>query len=245
VLFILRSIFGSKVGWSGLFLVLLKPLWNLFTAWQAVDFASSHIAPLFDFLDSFWGPFVLMLLGFLLIGKAVYDRWPETQGASTSESTNASISQPTSEGQQASTPGSKHMKTENKWLRKWFKRTSSKDRSRAQETSVDLKQHNDRVALKVLLTEAEEEGRQLCQNDPGFQEAQQWVTRTYNLINAATVGGIADYFLSDEGLEPPDDSLSDPQQTIQLRIRRIVEIKGHVDSLTLRHTFNRWHWMDN
>jgi hypothetical protein len=43
------------------------------------------MTPLFDFLNGFWGPFAIIALGFLLMGKAIYDRWPDPQTETASE----------------------------------------------------------------------------------------------------------------------------------------------------------------
>src|SRR5215210_7121396 len=98
------SLFKTKTGASGLFLVLLKPLWNILSVWQSVDFLPSRMMPLWDFLNGFWGPFALMAVGFLLIGKAVYDRWPETQESDSQGLGKAPTNQPTPESQQPPTP---------------------------------------------------------------------------------------------------------------------------------------------
>lgn len=109
---------------------------------------------------------------------------------------------------------------------------------------LNLKQSNNRVALKVLLTDAEKEARELCQNDPSLEEVQQWMTYTYNLLDAALIGA-ARHFLNDEGLHIPDENLSYPQRELQLRIRRLVEIRDQVDSVAILHDFNARDWMDN
>lgn len=46
-----------------------------------------------DFLNSIWGSLVLLVLGFLFMGKVVYDRWPEPQESEPRGVTGASTSQ--------------------------------------------------------------------------------------------------------------------------------------------------------
>ena|SRR5829696_6017255 len=54
-------------------------------------------------------------------------------------------------------------------------------------------------ALKELLGTAGQEGHQLYAGSPSIEEARRWVTRTFNLIEAALGSGEAQLFLSDAG----------------------------------------------
>jgi hypothetical protein len=243
--FILRAVFGSKTGRAGIVALLVKILVQILSIWQAVDFLPSHIESLLEFLNSLWGTLVLIGLGFLLIGKAVYDRWPEPQHLGSQESSRAPTSEPTPESQQPPASENKQPKTQSKQRQKWFRRTTPSS-SRPQETSLDLTEHNNFVALKVLLRDAEQNGRQLCQNDPSFDEAQQWVTRTHNLLDAALGFRISAYFLNDEGIESYNvGNRSDSQQWLHRRIARLSVIRNHIDSYTLQPGFKRQDWMDN
>ena len=78
VRFIFQAIFTSKAGWSGILTLLFNILWKTLEIWQVADFLPSRMTPLGDFLNSLEGTLVLVGLGFLLVGKAVYDRWPES-----------------------------------------------------------------------------------------------------------------------------------------------------------------------
>jgi len=95
ILRFILSVLKTKMGAGGFLLALLKPLWNAFAAWQGVDFLSGRMTPIFDFLNGVWGPYALMVIGFSLMAKAVYDRLPETQdrGTPTSHSAAADSSQ--------------------------------------------------------------------------------------------------------------------------------------------------------
>ena len=168
---------------------------------------SWQITSLLNLLGSGWLPVVgLFLFSLLLFGLwlgpdrlEAWIRWTSTQQARQSERA------PTAEQSERPHPTeNKQRKTQNKQSRKWLKPKSSRGRTRKQQMSVDLnlKESNNRFAVKVLLTEAEKEGRELCENDPGLEEAQQWVTYTYNLMDAALIGA-ARHFLNDEGLQPP------------------------------------------
>lgn len=97
--FILRAIFRSKTGWAGIVALLVKILVQVLSIWQTVDFLPSHIEPLLEFLNSLWGTLALIGLGFFLMGKAVYDRWPEPPHLGSQEPTESPTSQPTREKQ--------------------------------------------------------------------------------------------------------------------------------------------------
>jgi hypothetical protein len=72
-----QAIFTFKAGWS-VILTLFNILWKALEFWQVADFLPSRMTPLGDFLNSLESTLVLVGLGFLLVGKAVYDRWPES-----------------------------------------------------------------------------------------------------------------------------------------------------------------------
>ncbi len=79
VRFVLRAIFISWWGRIGFIAVVLDILWKALSAWQTMDFLlQDRMMPLADILNSLWGTVVVVIIGFLLMVKAVHDRWPES-----------------------------------------------------------------------------------------------------------------------------------------------------------------------
>ena len=101
MVFILRSIFGSKAGWTGAGLILFQVVWRVLDIWQIADFLPRRMTPLADFLNSLLGVLTLVGLGFLFMYRAVSVRWAQSQqsaaqdrGTSTSHSATPDLLQP-------------------------------------------------------------------------------------------------------------------------------------------------------
>jgi len=75
----LRAIFTSKQGLGGLFVALFGAVWWFLGLWQAFDFLQNNKPVLANLLDSFWGPLLVMVLGFVILYRAVSARWPASQ----------------------------------------------------------------------------------------------------------------------------------------------------------------------
>jgi hypothetical protein len=100
-----------------------------------------------------------------------------------------------------------------------------------------------RAALKDALAAADESGHRLYANEPSVGDAEQWVTRTHNLMEAAYGKGEARLFLSDAGYTFMASQHSTRQGLwVQGRLRRLAELMARVDSLDLRPDFDHQEW---
>lgn len=66
----LRSVWRTRIGKFGAFLVALKPLWDLVSFLGDVSFIVTYIAPIFDLLDTSYGTLLLVGIGLYLIYRA-------------------------------------------------------------------------------------------------------------------------------------------------------------------------------
>jgi hypothetical protein len=94
------------------------------------------------------------------------------------------------------------------------------------------------LTLKDLLGKADQEGHELYSGDPSIEEAEEWGTRTHNLIEAALGRGEAQLFLSNAGYTFLSGGKTEQQIWIEGRLRRLAELQARVHEMKIRSSFN-------
>jgi hypothetical protein len=95
-----------------------------------------------------------------------------------------------------------------------------------------------RLALKNLLGEARSAVRRLSLSN--MPEVQAWVSRTRDLIAAALGEGEAQLFMDSSGYEFMGGN--DDSRFLEGRLRRLAELIGRVDGLSIRDDFDPEVW---